>query len=69
MHLTKREDVLAMSHDLFEVVVSGAVKIQIHTRMPITEAAEAQRRLEARETSGATVLLPVAKEAFEKRRK
>jgi NADPH2:quinone reductase len=67
MHLAKREDVLAMSHLLFEVVASGAVKIQIHARMPVTEAAEAQRRLEARETSGATVLLPVAKEVFEKR--
>jgi len=43
------------------------VKIQIHARMPLTEAAEAQRRLEARQTSGATVLLPVAKEVFEKR--
>src|SRR5258708_9471633 len=66
MHLAKREDVLAMSQDLFDVVASGAVKIQTHARMPVTEAAEAQRRLEARQTSGATGLLPVAKEVFEK---
>jgi NADPH2:quinone reductase len=33
MHLAKREDVLAMSQDLFNVVASGAVKIQIHARM------------------------------------
>ncbi len=57
-HLAKREDVLAMSSELFEVVASGAVKISVHTRLPLTEVAEAHRRLEARETTGATVLLP-----------
>ncbi|WP_394836002.1 quinone oxidoreductase [Pendulispora rubella] len=57
-HLAKREDVLAMSDDLFRVVSSGAVKIPVHHRLPLTEAAEAHRRLEARETTGATVLLP-----------
>jgi NADPH2:quinone reductase len=57
-HLEKREDVLAMSEELFEVVSSGAVKIPIHTRMPLAEVAEAHRRLEARLTTGATVLLP-----------
>jgi NADPH2:quinone reductase len=56
-HLAKREDVLAMSKELFEVVVSGAVKIPVHTRLPLVEVAEAHRRLEARETTGATVLL------------
>lgn len=57
-HLARREDVLAMSRELFDVVASGAVKIPVHTRLPLAEAAEAQRRLEARETTGATVLLP-----------
>jgi NADPH2:quinone reductase len=57
-HLAKREDVLAMSQDLFDVVASGAVKIQINARMPLATAAEAHRRLEARQTTGATVLLP-----------
>ncbi|WP_205510980.1 quinone oxidoreductase family protein [Longitalea arenae] len=56
-HLAKREDVLAMSRELFEVVASGAVKIPIHTRLPLTEVIEAHRRLEARETTGATVLV------------
>jgi len=49
---------LSMSEDLFDVVASGAVKIQIHARMPLAEAAEAHRNLEARHTAGATVLLP-----------
>lgn len=57
-HLARREDVLAMSKDLFEVVASGAVKIQIHTRLPLAAAAEAHRRLEGRQTTGATVLVP-----------
>jgi NADPH2:quinone reductase len=57
-HLRKREDVLAMSRDLFDVVAGGAVTVPVHARMPLAEAAEAHRRLEARETTGATVLLP-----------
>jgi NADPH2:quinone reductase len=57
-HLAKREDVIAMSEELFNVVGSGAVKIPVHTRLPLAEVAEAHRRLQARETTGATVLLP-----------
>jgi NADPH2:quinone reductase len=57
-HLEKREDVLAMSEDLFQVVSSGAVKVPVHSRIPLAEVAEAHRRLEARQTTGTTVLLP-----------
>ena len=57
-HLAKREDVVAMSEELFSVVLSGAVKIPVHARMPLAEVAEAHRRLEARQTTGATVMLP-----------
>jgi NADPH2:quinone reductase len=57
-HLARREDVLAMSAELFGVVASGAVKVPVHARLPLAEAAEAHRRLEARQTTGATVLLP-----------
>ena len=57
-HLARREDVLAMSQNLFDIVASGAVKIKIHGRMPLAEAAEAHRKLEARQTTGATILLP-----------
>jgi NADPH2:quinone reductase len=57
-HLRKREDVLAMSRNLFDVVAGGAVTVPVHARLPLAEAAEAHRRLEARETTGATVLLP-----------
>lgn len=57
-HLARREDVVAMSEELFAVVASGAVKIPIHNRFALSEAGEAHRRLEARGTTGATVLLP-----------
>jgi NADPH:quinone reductase len=57
-HLERREDVLTMSEDLFRVVASGAMKVPVHARIPLADAAEAHRRLAARETTGATVLLP-----------
>lgn len=57
-HLARREDVLAMSRDLFDVVTRGAVKIPVHSRLPLADAAAAHCRLAARETTGATVLLP-----------
>lgn len=57
-HLAKREDVLAMSEELFRVVGSGAVKIPIHARWPLADVAEAHRRIESRETTGSTILLP-----------
>lgn len=53
-YLAKREDVLTMSEDLSQVVASDAVKIPVHTRLPLAEAAEAHRRLDARQTTGAT---------------
>jgi NADPH2:quinone reductase len=57
-HLKTRQDVLANSQELFDVVASGAVKIRIGARFPLAEATEAHRRLESRKTTGATILLP-----------
>jgi Zinc-binding dehydrogenase len=42
-HFASRKDVLSMSEDLFDVLASGAVKIRIHTRMRLAEAAQAHR--------------------------
>ena len=53
-----RELLLACAKDLFEVVASGAVKIEIHQRFPLAEAAEAHRALEGRATTGSTLLIP-----------
>jgi NADPH:quinone reductase len=43
---------------VFEMIGSGAVGIIIGQRYPLQEAAQAHRDLEARKTSGSTVLLP-----------
>jgi len=57
-YTAKRADLLATANDLFEVVRSGAVKIAVNQTFPLKDAAEAHKRLEARETTGSTVLLP-----------
>lgn len=55
-HIATRESTQAMADDLFGVVQSGAVKIRIDQRYPLTEVAQAHRDLEARKTTGSTVL-------------
>jgi NADPH2:quinone reductase len=45
-----------MAKDLFDVVLSGAVKIEIHQSHPLKDAAQAHRNLESRKTVGSTVL-------------
>ncbi len=57
-YAAKREDLLKMAADLFAVVGSGAVKIPINQKYPLREAAKAHRDLEARATTGCSILLP-----------
>jgi len=57
-YTAKREDLLATASDLFEVVKSGKVKIEIAKRYPLKDAAQAHRDLEARQTTGSVVLMP-----------
>ena len=57
-YTSKREDLLTAARELFAVVKKGAVKITINQRYPLREAAQAHRDLEARKTTGSTVLLP-----------
>ena len=57
-HIATRESTQAMADELFAVVGSGQVKIRIDQRFPLAEAAQAHRDLEARKTTGSTVLLP-----------
>lgn len=52
-----RADLLASAGELFEVVQSGDVKIEVNQTYPLSEAAQAHRDLEARKTTGSTVLL------------
>ncbi len=53
-----REDLVESANALFEVVGSGAVKIEVNQTYPLAETAQAHRDLEARTTTGSTVLLP-----------
>ena len=55
-HIATREATQAAADDLFKVVESGAVKISIDQRYPLTEVAQAHRDLEARKTTGCTIL-------------
>lgn len=57
-YTTKREDLVAVAEDLFDVVAKGAVKMNINQRYALKDAAQAHRDLEARKTTGSTVLLP-----------
>ncbi len=54
----KREDLLKAARDLFAVVKNKAVRISINQTYPLREAAQAHIDLEARKTTGSTVLLP-----------
>jgi NADPH2:quinone reductase len=58
MHYTaRREDLVVHAEDLFEVVTSKVVTIRIGRRFKLAEAAEAHRQLEARKTTGSSILL------------
>ncbi|MGE0672986.1 MAG: quinone oxidoreductase [Methylibium sp.] len=57
-HIATRESTQAMADDLFAVVGSGAVKIPVERRYALADAAQAHRDLEARLTTGCSVLLP-----------
>lgn len=53
-----REELVGSARALFEVVESGAVKVEIRRRWPLREVAEAHRVLEARGTVGSSILVP-----------
>jgi len=57
-YTAKREDLVASAGELFYVVGSGAVNIEVRQTYPLADAAQAHRDLEARKTTGSTVLLP-----------
>ncbi|EGJ11973.1 MULTISPECIES: quinone oxidoreductase family protein [Rubrivivax] len=57
-HIATRERTQEMADELFDVVASGEVRIRIDQRWALADVAEAHRALEARRTTGSTVLLP-----------
>jgi NADPH2:quinone reductase len=57
-YASTREKLEAMAADLFQMVSSGQVGIEINQRFPLADAAQAHIELEARRTTGKTILLP-----------
>lgn len=57
-YIARREDLDAAARELFAVVRSGKVRVRIGQRYALADAAEAHRDLEARRTTGSTILLP-----------
>lgn len=57
-HTRFREDLLSMAAELFDLVGSGRIHIDIGARYPLAEAARAHRDLEGRRTTGAVLLMP-----------
>lgn len=57
-HLASPNGVVSMASDLFEVVASGVVRIPVHARFGLVDAAKAHVALEGRKTTGATILIP-----------
>jgi len=57
-YAAKREDLVAIANDLFDVVGKGAVKIAISQKYALRDAAKAQRDLEGRATTGCLILVP-----------
>ncbi len=57
-YIAERDDLLAMAGELFEVVSSGAVKIEINQTYDLKDTAQAHADLEARKTTGSTILKP-----------
>jgi len=53
-----RQDLVTTATDLFDAVLSGKVNIEVERRYPLAEAAQAHREMEARTTTGASVLVP-----------
>jgi NADPH2:quinone reductase len=57
-YVAKDEDLRSRSAELFAVLLNGKVRIAISQEYPLKDAAQAHRDLEARKTTGSTVLIP-----------
>ncbi|MBJ9967349.1 quinone oxidoreductase family protein [Burkholderia seminalis] len=57
-YIAKRADLEAAAAELFDVILSGKVKTSINQRYPLAEVGRAHAELEARKTTGSTILVP-----------
>jgi NADPH2:quinone reductase len=57
-YTASREDLMASAAALFDAVLRGVVRIEVRQTYPLRDAARAHADLEARKTTGSTVLIP-----------
>lgn len=57
-YTARREDLETMSRELFELVAAGKIHVEARHRYALADAAQAQRDLEGRRTTGSVILLP-----------
>ncbi len=57
-YIARREDLAAAARELFSAVKNKSVRVRIGQTYPLAQAAEAHSDLEARRTTGSTVLIP-----------
>jgi NADPH2:quinone reductase len=57
-YIAQRKDLVDISGELFDMVSSGKVKIEVNQTYALKDAAQAQTDLVARKTTGSTVLIP-----------
>jgi NADPH2:quinone reductase len=57
-YAAKRQDLIAIANDLFDVVGKGAVKVPVNQKYPLRDAVKAHRDLEGRATTGSSILVP-----------
>jgi NADPH:quinone reductase len=57
-YTARRDDLVAFGAELFDIVAAGKVRIEVNQSYALADAAQAHRDLEARQTTGSTILLP-----------
>jgi NADPH2:quinone reductase len=57
-YVATRPELLETAQDLFDVVASGVVKVEVNQTYALDDVVKAHQDLEARKTTGSTVLLP-----------
>jgi NADPH2:quinone reductase len=57
-YISTRAELLQRANDLFEMLETGAVRVEIHQRYPLADVASAHRDLEGRRTMGSSIILP-----------
>jgi NADPH2:quinone reductase len=57
-YIATREELVARTTSIFEMIASGRLRLRLDRRYPLAEAAQAHRDLEARKTTGKVLLIP-----------